>query len=688
MSTLASQPSARPVAPAPLFGNIPQELKARPQWVCWRYEERTRRDGSIYWTKVPYVPGELQKARSNRPSTWRGFQAAIAAYEQNPNGLDGIGYMFLASDPYVGGDQDHDLSTDRIPLTYAEISPSGNGIKFIARATGDYGRKTAKGELYSHGRFFTITGRVLDQAHAQITDQQEAIEAFHAALGSGRRTGRSGTANGGRAELARAIERATWDAANALIRTQRDRLLRRERAAGGEETQLALVLRGEYAQFHEKWPHVGLYRADGSLDESQRRAVHAYGLRGRGFSFAEYAALMHLHYGQEAKAKWSTIELWKQELAALWDKAPAPRFAPRTPEPAYTVPATPRGRAGDHAALVERVYTLLRDYRVGVDALVKIGEIAASLNVHRRTVATMLRELRDAGRVATRRLTRHGGLVVTFLDVIDAAVPPPDQPGTACNLDVIYSAVPTVDLPMPAPQSAVLGTAPLEETSSSCVSSERAGDHSSDREPPTLAALAEHYLSQRPADIGEEYVIKTTGLIAHRRTARHFAALVVANYGYAFDAAIEAYQEERQRLKNLAQQEWDRFFAQLREMSDADLIAYVGGRCRTEVHELARDDAQPFDKHKYRARLRCAKREMARRRLTMSSRETKIAQQARDDAERAEQARANLAPKKQRPIACEPIRYEAPPAVEPVYDAVVSIARLKAQRDQRVAAHV
>jgi primase-polymerase (primpol)-like protein len=49
------------------------------------------------------------------------------------------------------------LANDRLPPTYAEISPSGNGIKFIARASGEYGRKTARGEIYSRRRFFMTT---------------------------------------------------------------------------------------------------------------------------------------------------------------------------------------------------------------------------------------------------------------------------------------------------------------------------------------------------------------------------------------------------------------------------------------------------------------------------------------------------------------------------------------------------
>jgi putative DNA primase/helicase len=63
----------------------------------------------------------------------------VACYQERPDYFDGIGYMFLADDPYVGGDFDHcqeagqlsDFAQQHLPATYAEISPSGNGIKFI-----------------------------------------------------------------------------------------------------------------------------------------------------------------------------------------------------------------------------------------------------------------------------------------------------------------------------------------------------------------------------------------------------------------------------------------------------------------------------------------------------------------------------------------------------------------------------
>lgn len=459
--------SARPVAPAPIAANIPAELQARPQWVVWRYKRKGKK-----WTKVPYTADASVPAVAcdyTNPSSWRSFDQALAFYRSRSGHLAGIGYVFSADDPYVGGDQDHDLSLERIPATYAEISPSGAGVKFIARANGAYGRKTARGELYSSKRFFTITGRVLP-GHEQITECQAQIEAFAASLGGNLTKGtkdgtRGASASGNRAELVKAIPESEWEAGRRLVISGAvDQVVNRVKAAAGEGTQFALLLRGDYAEFNRRWPFVGIYRKDGTLDASQVRAVAARGIKGRGFTFAEYAAAMHRLYAAEALAKWGSKDLWRQELAALWDKSPAPRFAwqPR-PAPRRDVIKRGRGRP-THAPEVERFYTYLRERISGAEP-VTIAALAADYGIHRRTISTYLTELRDAKRIAWQRAGRYGGLIITF---------DPTQ-------DVIENQ-PTVEAVSPQPSAPNLDVpaAALEETEiTTCVSSEsREADHS------------------------------------------------------------------------------------------------------------------------------------------------------------------------------------------------------------------
>ena len=66
-----------------------------PQWVCWRAELR---EGKA--TKIPYSPGSGSRARSDDPATWDTLSEARKAARARD--LDGIGFVFTASDPFCG----------------------------------------------------------------------------------------------------------------------------------------------------------------------------------------------------------------------------------------------------------------------------------------------------------------------------------------------------------------------------------------------------------------------------------------------------------------------------------------------------------------------------------------------------------------------------------------------------------
>jgi len=150
--------------------NVPAELTERPQWVCWRLEERDEK-----LTKVPYTPGTLYRASSTDLMTWSTFDEAMDAYERGEPPYDGIGFVFSSGDPYVGIDLDKcrnpesgDIAPwaqeilNRVGDAYAEISPSGTGIHIIVCGTvRSGGMRRGPVEMYSRGRYFTITGRVL-----------------------------------------------------------------------------------------------------------------------------------------------------------------------------------------------------------------------------------------------------------------------------------------------------------------------------------------------------------------------------------------------------------------------------------------------------------------------------------------------------------------------------------------------
>src|SRR4051812_5300009 len=121
-------------------------LAADARWLCWRNEQR----GAAF-TKVPYCTPE-RKARANDPSTWRVRRDAEACAERTFNGLGGgVGVVLgdLGTDLHLCGlDLDSCLRDGAVAPwastildiagTYAEISPSGNGLKaFFYVATED-----------------------------------------------------------------------------------------------------------------------------------------------------------------------------------------------------------------------------------------------------------------------------------------------------------------------------------------------------------------------------------------------------------------------------------------------------------------------------------------------------------------------------------------------------------------------
>ncbi len=174
---------------------IPNELRECDQWVLWK---ETTRDGKP--TKMPYqATGAL--AESNNPETWCSFDVAVKRY--GFGGWAGIGWVFAENDPYTGVDLDgcRNPETGKVLEwakeiiaqfgTYAEVSPSGTGVKLWCRGRWDYesghkivlpdapriNDKTPAVEVYDSVRFFAMTGVIL-QGHRQIVDCQPQLDAL------------------------------------------------------------------------------------------------------------------------------------------------------------------------------------------------------------------------------------------------------------------------------------------------------------------------------------------------------------------------------------------------------------------------------------------------------------------------------------------------------------------------------
>jgi putative DNA primase/helicase len=177
------------------FDNIPRELKELDRWVCWRWEERMQKDGTPDDpAKTPINPTTGGRAMSNNPATWGTFEDAVeAANRGRVKDIDvcGIGFMFNG-DGIIGVDIDHcrdagtgqltDQAKDIISAldSYTEFSQSGKGIHIICYGKlPEGGRRKSCVEMYATGRYFIVTGNILDDAHTSIEERTAELAAVH-----------------------------------------------------------------------------------------------------------------------------------------------------------------------------------------------------------------------------------------------------------------------------------------------------------------------------------------------------------------------------------------------------------------------------------------------------------------------------------------------------------------------------
>ena len=167
------------------FNAIPEEMKKLPNWVCWRWQQRNGKK-----TKMPYNPTTGNYAKSNDPATWADFQTV-----KGQTAYDGIGFM-LSSSPFVGIDIDHCIIDGKISRrpqeivdsfsSYTEISPSGTGVHIIIKADiNGPGKRNSELEIYSQGRYLTVTGDVL-QGRGEIAERTQEVKELLYSLGNKR----------------------------------------------------------------------------------------------------------------------------------------------------------------------------------------------------------------------------------------------------------------------------------------------------------------------------------------------------------------------------------------------------------------------------------------------------------------------------------------------------------------------
>lgn len=163
---------------------LPPEITSSSRCVVWNRETRNGKP-----TKVPYDPkAPHRRAAVDDPSTWGTFAEAervVAA------GLaDGVGIVL--GDGIVGVDLDHCRDAHGILEpnaaaivahldSYAEVSPSGDGVHVLCRGVlPKGGRKRGPIELYDAGRYFTITGQRVPGARETIEERTAQLATLHA----------------------------------------------------------------------------------------------------------------------------------------------------------------------------------------------------------------------------------------------------------------------------------------------------------------------------------------------------------------------------------------------------------------------------------------------------------------------------------------------------------------------------
>lgn len=150
----------------PVIKNIPDELKAIPNWVNWKKD------------KIPVNPSKVSSnASSTNKDTWSEFDKAKDNLAKKQ--ILGIGFVLTNTDDLIVIDIDNcvDKKTGRLDDvadfwvtqfdSYTEVSPSGTGIHIFVRGpnigTGKnlpkkYSSKEMGFEIYCTGRYFTVTG--------------------------------------------------------------------------------------------------------------------------------------------------------------------------------------------------------------------------------------------------------------------------------------------------------------------------------------------------------------------------------------------------------------------------------------------------------------------------------------------------------------------------------------------------
>ena len=150
----------------------------------------------VHKDKIPHDPKTGKRASSTDPRTWATKERAELSLKGGH--WDGIGIVFTSDNHVFGIDIDNGVSGGQIKPwaqeiidsidSYAEVSPSGNGIHILALGPQLHsGHKVnyADGhvEVYSSGRYFTFTGDHIEGTPSHLSEANLPLKSLFMALG-------------------------------------------------------------------------------------------------------------------------------------------------------------------------------------------------------------------------------------------------------------------------------------------------------------------------------------------------------------------------------------------------------------------------------------------------------------------------------------------------------------------------
>lgn len=186
-AVLASK--TKPPVPVVDASGIPEDLKRHKRWLGWKWSWKCDK-----WGKPPCNARSCKQADGTNPANWCSFEEAYAAYQAGR--VDGIGFALGEGEGvhFAGVDLDdcRNLAGELSPLakevvgdlnTYAEVSPTGTGVKLLCLAAlppGSATKNKAKTvEIYSSGRYFCVTGQRLSESPPRVESRQAELTDLH-----------------------------------------------------------------------------------------------------------------------------------------------------------------------------------------------------------------------------------------------------------------------------------------------------------------------------------------------------------------------------------------------------------------------------------------------------------------------------------------------------------------------------